>query len=59
MLKNSFLGRRDEPVATNTTGRASVVSPRYARRRAAARWRSRLPLQARLLLARAVLQSHP
>jgi len=30
MLKNSFLGRRDEPVATNTTGRASVDSPRYA-----------------------------
>lgn len=30
MLKNSFLGRRDEPAPANNTGRATVDSPRYA-----------------------------
>ena len=30
MLKNSFLGRRDEPATPPNTGRASVDSPRYA-----------------------------
>lgn len=30
MLKNSFLGRRDEPTPPATTGRASPDAPRYA-----------------------------